>query len=440
MADTILEAPPSKVNIVDAGPPKPPPAPTRTIRVSEMSSPGGAPAIDKGPAYELAPKPGMSRLQTDLRKKAGVAEETPPVTKPPTKPAEAPPTETVEEPAAPPSEVPPPATETKPAATKPGEKPGKPNPWKLVEEYKTKATTLEKELLDVRSRVTPETDRKAFQEQVTRFEARVKELEDEIRYVNFEKHPDFIKDFQKPYERAWEVATKELSEIAITDPQTRQVRAATADDLTALVYMPLGQAREAANQVFGYFADDIMSHRKEIRALLEKKQNALKDAKENGGAREKAQRESHERAMGELNKSITTTWEKVNAAALEDPKYGSYFKPKEGDQEWNQRLSKGFQMTDQAFSENPSDPRLTPEQRASAIKRHAAVRNRAASWGAVRFWGEQGWARVAELEKELAEFKSTTPPADGGLPGSGEAAPTGSAMDRMKAELRKRAK
>lgn len=430
-------APPTGVNIIDSGPPKPPPAPTSTIRVSQMTS-----ASDPGPLDK--PKAGMSRLQSDLRKKAGISEpETP---KPAPQKASAPTTaeatltDQAAEQESSPSAATPTDTQTKPVTTpttaEDKAKAGKTNPWKLVDEFKGRAATLEKELAEVRKSIVPEHDRKALESRAQTAEARLKELEDEIRYVNYQKHPDFVKNYQQPYENAWKVATAELSEISIVDPTSQQQRPATPEDLMQLVNLPLGQARAIADQVFGPFADDVMAHRKEIRTLFEKQSQALKEAKEAGSLREQQQREQQEKTQSELSGQIRELWERSNNQLLEDPQIGSFFKPREGDSDWNERLTKGFQLVDQAFSQNPTDPKLSPEQRAQVVRRHAAVRNRAAGWGAVKYENTKLRAQVEELTKELSQYKESTPPAQGTTSSATQAGPA-SAKDSVFGALRK---
>jgi hypothetical protein len=94
---------------------------------------------------------------------------------------------------------------------------------------------------------------------------------------------------------------------------------------------------------------------------------------------------------------------------LADEKNGPFFKPVEGDEHWNQRLAKGFELVDRAFAENPLDPNLTSEQRAAVVRRHAAVRNRAAAFGPLKYKVSQLETKVAELTKELEQFKGSTP-------------------------------
>lgn len=319
------------------------------------------------------------------------------------------------------------ATTTTPAAD--GKK-AKVNPWKLMEEHKTRAANLEKEVVELKKLVPNAEARKQEMAEVEQLRARAKELEDEIRYVNYAKSPEFKEKYEKPYQQAWSKAMTELREITIEDPNTGASRQITPNDILELVNLPLGKARELAQTTFGDFADDVMAHRKEIKNLFEAQAGALESARNQGEERQKKMLEQYQASMETLNKQIGETWTKANESFTKDEKYGKYFTPVEGDQEGNQRLAKGYELADRAFKENPLDPKLTPEQRESIVKRHAAVRNRAAAFGRLVAMNEKSRARIAELEAELAKFNGSTPSTAGGT-APRATPPTLSARDAM---------
>lgn len=437
MADT--------VTIVEAPPPSAPPAPTTAISASNM--PGTA-----TPA--APPKPGSARerLFADLQKKAKPfgGEPTPepakptaapkpqakPKAEPQQQPTEPSGTEDLEEPTEP---------QTPETPEEPAEKPQTPpkaekkNPWKMVEEYKARAAKAEQELLETRKGVVPEEQRKKMEQEAESIRKRNEELESEIKFVNYSKSKEYAEQYEKPYNEAWTKAMEEVGEITVEDPNTGERRNATANDLLELVNLPLGQAREIADKNFGPFADDVMGYRKEIRRLFEAKSKALETARVASVERDKQHLEQVTKMRTEIKTAVDDTWAKANATLMEDPKYGKYFKPVEGDENINQRLAKGYQMVDRALNENPHDPRLTAEQRASIVKRHAAMRHRAASFGRVFYELQSATARIAELEAKLSQFEGVEPTTEGG--GGNPAAPAepASARDRMFAELRRRA-
>ena len=127
-----------------------------------------------------------------------------PAAKPDTKPADAEdPEAKLDDEAKPEGEAKP---EEKPGPEgKPGEpeKPGKTSPWKLVESYKKSNAALQQEIAQLRTTMKPGELPKEHQDKFTAIEARNKELEDEIRHVNYSKSKEFAEQYQKPYEEAW---------------------------------------------------------------------------------------------------------------------------------------------------------------------------------------------------------------------------------------------
>jgi hypothetical protein len=191
----------------------------------------------------------------------------------------------------------------------------------------------------------------------------------------------------------------------------------------------------------GVKASTVTQLREKVLEMSRAASTHLKEQTEAGASKIKEQQEMMSKTMSQVKEHITKTWDAANKALLEDPKLGTMFKPREGDPEWNQRLAKGFELTDRAFSENASDPKLNPEQRAAIVKRHAAVRNRAAAFGALRFEVSRLQAKLESYEKELGNYRQSEPGAGDGKGRVGEAIPAaGSAWERMEARLRQAAK
>lgn len=424
MADTLIAPPPAATPPESAQPAQ---AAQTTIRAADM-----------GASTATAPvKEGSKRQQMfdRLEKKAKPANDAvdpaviaPSEPKPQPKPADKPETNGDE-------------TTLEPPTDAPVDKKGKKvSPWKLYDESKQRIASLEKELNNAKSAVVPEADRKTFSERIEKAEARAKELEDEIRYVNYSKSDEFKQKYQAPYEAAWKRAMQDLGELSI-DPGNGQQRPVSAQDIATLVNLPLGEARKMANELYGDFADDVMGHRKEIRTLYDSQAQALEEAKKTGADREKQEHEKRQKTHSEISDHVKKTWEASNQKAIADEKYGKFFTPVEGDMEGNQRLAKGFELVDRAFNESPMDPRLTGEQRAAVVNRHAAVRNRAAAFGRLTHMVAKGETRIAELEKELAQYKAGEPTLGGDAkPTETNGAQWGNARQQMFDRLAKRAK
>ncbi len=408
-----------------------------TINVSDL--PKGDPTV--APA-----KPGSAKekMFAELQKKAGVdpspnsAQRKPSSGRPSA--AEVPEVPASGEDPDPIQQDPPPPSPGDPEPTpRVDEKGKKVSPWKLVDQFKARAAAAEARALELEKQIIPEDKRKESETRLTEYEKRMAEAENELRYHNAEKWDPDIKKLNADYTNAWKRAVSELSEISLTDPETQQQRPATAQDLLQLVNLPLGQARAIADQVFGPFADDVMAHRKEIKGVFEQKSAKLEELKTTATDREKQRTEAWQKQNAEVNTQVQTSWEAAVKESLADEKHSMYFKPKEGDDDWNAKLEHGFKLVDDAHSTNALDPKLTPEDRAKIIRRHVAVRNRAAAFGPLRLAYEKLQKEYTAQQKELAQYKGSTPSPGGRLP-SASTASNGSAKDRMFADLAKLAK
>jgi hypothetical protein len=383
-------------------------------------------------------KPGSakSRMFDDLRKKANSG--TPDPAAEPVKPAA--PAKPSADPAPDPAAAPAPDP-AKPAASEPA-KAGKekPNAWKLKEEWEGRAKTAEAKLVEAEKRAIPQAQWEDVQKQLETVKKQRDELEQEIRFVNYQKSDDFKTKYQQPYEAAWSRAMGNLEGLTVTGPDGNERPIAAQDILELVNTRDLKAARQMAKDKFGEdFANDVMAHRNEIRRLYDEQSTALEDARKTATTREEENRKNQEKQYGEVTTSIKTLWKTSNDEAAADPKHGKYFAAKEGDAEGNQRLAKGFELADRAFSENPMAPGLTAEQRKEIVQRHAVIRNRAAAFGRLRSWYEGALSQIETLTKELSQYKGTEPAVGGGrepvTPAQG-----GKAFERMMGELRKKAK
>lgn len=313
---------------------------------------------------------------------------------------------------------------------------------KTTAELRSKVDGYEKEIAALKA-ASPAEVPKEIQDRLAAAEAKVKEYEDDIRFTNYQKHPEFIEKYQKPFHAAFAKAIAELSEVAVTDPNTGASRAATADDMQMLLSLPLGKAREVADQMFGAFANDAMAHRRDIKAAFDAQKMALDDAKKNGAEREKQWREQQETQQREVRSVIENTWSAARREATTDPKHGKYFTPIEGDQKGNAALAKGLEFADKVFKLNPMEPGISKEEREDRVRRHAAAFYRQAAYPRMRQWLEERDTEIAALKKEREEWLDSEPSQTGektkekpGSNGSGQPA----FFDRFKERLRKNAR
>ena len=300
---------------------------------------------------------------------------------------------------------------TKPAVTKPEEviDKKKTNPWKVIDEHKKARATLESEIADLKKLIANPEVRKSEVERLTAAEKRNQELEEHIKFVDYSKSTEFQDKYQKPYEAAWTRAMSELKELTVTDPSTGDERAMSPNDLLELVNMPLLKARETADELYGAAANEVMAYRKEIRGLYEQQSNALDSARKSGVEKSSKDNAARTAQMESARVETAKHWESYNKAILENETTGHYFKPVDGAEEINRKLEAGYKFVDETMALNPLNPKLTPEQRQEAVKRHASLRARAAAFGRMRHDLETTKKELAATLKKLSEFEETVP-------------------------------
>lgn len=319
------------------------------------------------------------------------------------------------------------------------------SPWRLVDEWKEKFSRLEKELAEVKTK-TPTNDPqvaeqiKTSNERISTLEKENGDLKHRLQFADYADSDDYKAKYEKPYHEAWQRGRAMAARMKLTDTEGNS-RQATPQDFDSLMKSYLADPESTAQIIetqFGSRASLLTPYLVEVEKAQFQAQGALDEFKTKGVEERKQMAESFKRNQQQLSEHLTKTWEKANQSALTDPKNGTFFKPREGDQEWNQRLAKGFELVDRAFKENPNAPNLTPEQRESIVNRHAAVRNRAAAFGPMKHRIAQLESQLEEREKALAEYEDTVPGGGEGGPKNGQAAVGGgaTALSRSQALLR----
>lgn len=351
-------------------------------------------------------------------------EQTPPATQEPPKPPDKKPDET-----------PKPPENKAPETPKPGDKPPDkpsdkapvtaPELRKAYDTLKTEHAKIKSEFENFKKATsTPKEDpeKKALQEKLSVAEKRLGELDETLRYTNYERSPEFRDKYQKPYEDAYvagrkKVATLDVEERAIEteDPATgekskkviQEARPATEADFDRLMQITDDrQARQLAKQLFGADAPIAMAMREKVVELSQAGQSAIENYKKEGAAREKQAQEMTTRQKAEIN----AAWTQLNKAIVE--KHPHLFAPVEGDDEGNALLEKGFAFVDRAFGEDAA--KIPPQE---LVKIHSQIRNRAAGFGRQVLINKRQAAEIKELKAQLEELQRSEPGGgDGGRP------------------------
>lgn len=410
-----------------AAPPPAAPAKPASPPPAAPAKPAPAPAKIDGPPASIKTPEGRrgavwDSIRGDLNKAANVPEPEPKAPRPGTEEPHQPP------PAKPADK----STDQKPAAQtqepadgqpavdpKAQPDPKKASPWKLVDQFKARALKAEAELLELSKRALPEEQWKATQEKLANAEKRLKDHEDELRFTNYQKSEEFKSKYQEPYERAWGKAITDLSDLSITDANGN-ARKFTAEDMLTLLNGGLVESRKLAEEWFGPAAPDVLARRDKIRDAHESMQAALDDAKKNGASREKELMEKRQGAFKETAGVVRNAFQEATKQILSHPVHSKWLTPTDGDDEGNALLEKGYAFARDAFNAKPLAEGLSPEQRADAARKHAALINRAAAYRRLVAAVDKRDARIKELETALGEYESSVP--GNGAPSGGPAA------------------
>ncbi len=286
---------------------------------------------------------------------------------------------------------------------------------------------LEAKIKELESR--DETTTKATQQEIESVKKRNTELEQHMRFVDYEKSTEYRDQFQKPYEDAWGSALRELKGLTmkIEDPKTGEeiVREVTQADIAYFANLDPATRRTEINRLFPEDREEVKRHINNISTLAEKANAAREKAKGEAETHAKTQTEAQRQSQAQRAK----LWKQTNESLA--TKYPKWFGKDEGDPEGNALFDKGKAFSDLVFS--PTD--LTPERiellpqmfkeaiqsskpfsQEALVKLHAIAANKLANHDRAITKLKAATARIAELEKSLKEYEDSGP--DTILPGA----------------------
>jgi hypothetical protein len=247
-------------------------------------------------------------------------------------------------------------------------------------------------------------------------------LEDEFRYVNYEKSPEYAEKYQKPFHDAWDRGRKMIQRLNFTNEEGNSVPA-TAAQFDALMVEYIQNPEAAAQKLhdmFGPRAALITPHMLEVEKSKIAADTAIEEFKKSGAEREKQWNET----SSKVAKEIESHWQTATKPESVPEQWKPYVLPKGADKDGNlldkegdELLAKAMAQFDKAATENARDPSLTKEQREAVLGRAAAIRNKAAAFPRLVRDLKASQSRIAELEKQLAGFQKSEPGAGDGKGG-----------------------
>jgi hypothetical protein len=283
-----------------------------------------------------------------------------------------------------------------------------PTPKSIQEEksagaLRRRAEAAEKERdnlrLEIAKRAIPE-DYEPLKEKAARvdeLQKKYQQVANELKYVKYEKSPEYQEKFNKPLEAAWADAYREMEFLKITDEDGNK-RNATKEDFRKLMQEPKQEAGELADQLFGpHMGRELMHHRRTIEDAHRKAAEAVRDFEAQAGeiesktlAERTAQKEAIEKLWASSNDKVV----------LEFPEM---FQLKEGDEEGNSRLAGGYKFVDDVLRA-VGHPSSRTEQ---GIADFALVRHLAASSSRREHQLKAAREENAMLKARVAEFEKT---------------------------------
>jgi hypothetical protein len=300
---------------------------------------------------------------------------------------------------------------------------------------KKEKSTLEAKVKELEAQVAakatekPE-ETKKLTETLAEREKRLAELEEHIRFTNYEQSDEYKSKYWTPYVEAIKEGQNLVAGLAVAQPDG-ETRAGTPQDFIDI--LKITNDSEAVKKVVELFGDQaslVLNERRAVQKLNKARDAAIEDYRKNGAERmqqrEAQARQQHEALITDFDTSIKAGAEK----------YPQWFKPVEGDEKGNALLEQGRELANIAFKGVVKDPktgqerRITPQQQA---RYHAAMFNKAAGFDRQVYVNAQLQKQVATLKKELADFRKSEPGA--GDPPGKRTAPRGSSMDEAMSGL-----
>jgi len=269
---------------------------------------------------------------------------------------------------------------------------------------------------------------------LTALEKRNAELEQHMGLVDYEKTSEYQSKYVQPFNDQWNRTQAIFNQLEVTEripdgvdemgePKFKeQTRAATPEDLLELARLPLGKMAKRTKELFGESSSLVLNQIVEIGKLWEVKEQAKKEAAT------KATEWQAQRGMEFQNrqKTLATTWTETNKEL--ESKFPKAFKVEEANAEDKAAHTKGFAMADLLFLGNQA---LTPDQVESLpigfkdtvkagkplsevqkVQLHALARLKMANHDRLIEGKRKDKARIAELEKALADYEKSEPSAE----------------------------
>lgn len=268
-------------------------------------------------------------------------------------------------------------------------------------------------------------EKKALTEKLEAETKRREELEQEMRFTNYEKSPEYKEKFEKPYTDAWNAGRSWVSQLKVTDAEgnSRLATAQEFDTLMNLSFTDPDRASEEVAALFGNKSASVISHMLDVQKASRAATEASEMYRKQGSEREQQSVEFRKA----LEKKVSDRWLEHKKPDSIPDKWKPFLTPKDGDDDGNKMLEAGYRKFDEAMGLDARKAR-TESEREEILGKTAAQRHLAANARRLIKWVEQRDALIVDLQKELAAFKTSEPGAGDGEPGAKAKGPAADTM------------
>jgi hypothetical protein len=248
---------------------------------------------------------------------------------------------------------------------------------------------------------------KTVKETLAQREKRLAELEDKIRFVDYEQSKEYQDTYHAPYVNTWKQAFADIEQMKVIQGENQ--RPGTREDLIRIVQAPdIESATAIAEELFGSTtkANYALGLRSKIIEASQRAEMAKQEFRTKGAERFKqeaalTEKQQHDRAA---------KFSEVADGAVE--KYPQWFKPEEGDDRGNELLETGFMLANAAFGGQIVDPQTKQMREPTEdemILINAQMRNKAAGFDRLAYKNNQLQKRISELEDALSQYEGSEP-------------------------------
>jgi hypothetical protein len=244
--------------------------------------------------------------------------------------------------------------------------------------------------------------------------------EEKLRIADYTSSEEFQKQFYQPLQDSLATAYGEVVGVPVNLPDGSQ-RAATQDDFNGLLRMSTFEATKAAQETFGVYANEVLARRREVLGASKK----MEEAKKNAGEMSKKAMEAQQINAAKQRDGAMKLYRQEREKRAS--KYAAFFQAKEGDDEGNELLKKGFSLVDEIVNGMPN------ASDAERLEKISDMHLRAAGFTRLARDNKSLRSKLSELEEKLKGYEASEPRA-GSDRGREAGEPTGE-EDSLEARL-----